>query len=54
MDMNVLLDLVDVIIDGQFIESEKDLTLHWRGSRNQRVIDLQKSLAKHEIVLYSD
>lgn len=54
MDMDVLLDLVDVIIDGQFIESEKDLTLHWRGSRNQRVIDLQKSLAKHEIVLYSD
>ena len=54
MDMNVLLDLVDVIIDGQFIESEKDLTLHWRGSRNQRVIDLQKSLAKHEIVLYLD
>ena len=54
MDMNVLLDLVDVIIDGQFIESEKDLTLRWRGSRNQRVIDLQKSLAKHEIVLYSD
>ena len=54
MDMNVLLDLVDVIIDGQFIGSEKDLTLHWRGSRNQRVIDLQKSLAKHEIVLYSD
>ena len=35
---------IDVLVDGRFIESEKDLTLKWRGSRNQRVIDLQATL----------
>ena len=37
-----LINNIDVLIDGPFIESEKDLTLEWRGSRNQRVIDLRK------------
>ena len=35
---------IDVLVDGRFIESEKDLTLKWRGSRNQRVINLQATL----------
>ena len=35
---------INVLVDGRFIESEKDLTLKWRGSRNQRVIDLQATL----------
>ena len=35
-----ILKYCDVIVDGPFIESEKDLTLKWRGSKNQRVIDL--------------
>ena len=38
------LKMCDVIIDGQFVESEKDLTLKFRGSKSQRVIDVQKSL----------
>ena len=39
-----LVELCDVIVDGRFVESERDLSLHFRGSRNQRVIDVQKSL----------
>lgn len=38
-----LLDEVDVLVDGPFIESEKDLTLPFRGSRNQRVLDLAQT-----------
>ena len=39
-----LVELCDVIVDGRYVESERDLSLHFRGSRNQRVIDVQKSL----------
>ena len=39
-----LLGLVDVLVDGPFILSERTLSLKWRGSRNQRVIDVRKSL----------
>lgn len=42
---------IDVLVDGRFVESEKDLTLKWRGSRNQRVIDLQKTLKSGIITL---
>lgn len=34
----------DVVIDGKFIEAEKDLSLKYRGSRNQRIIDIKKSI----------
>ena len=43
---------VDVLIDGKFIEEQKDLTLKWRGSSNQRVINVQESLEQGKIVLY--
>ena len=36
---------VDVLVDGTFDEARKDVKLHWKGSANQRVIDVQKSLA---------
>jgi len=39
-----LLDEVDVLIDGPFLLSRKSLTLKWRGSDNQRVLDVKKSL----------
>ncbi len=42
---------IDVLIDGQFEEDKKDLTLKWRGSSNQRIIDCKKSLAENKIVL---
>ena len=39
-----LVELCDVIVDGKYIEAERDLSLHFRGSRNQRIIDVKKSL----------
>ena len=45
---------IDVLIDGQFEEDKKDLTLKWRGSSNQRVIDCKKSLAENKIILKED
>ncbi len=47
-----LLKLIDVLVDGPFVEELKDIRLRFRGSSNQRVIDVQKSLARGEIVLY--
>ena len=40
-----LVELCDVIVDGRYIEAERDLSLHFRGSRNQRIIDVKASLA---------
>lgn len=45
-----LLSLCDVLVDGRFEEEQKDLTLHFRGSRNQRILDMAKSLAQGEAV----
>lgn len=36
------LELADVLIDGRYVEEERDITLEMRGSRNQRIIDLSK------------
>ena len=47
-----ILELADVIVDGPFIMAEKNLTLSFRGSENQRVIDMVKTRAAGEIVLY--
>lgn len=40
--INGILDKVDILVDGLYVESERDLTLYLRGSRNQRVINLQQ------------
>lgn len=45
-----LLNYIDVLIDGKFIEDKRDLMLMYRGSSNQRVIDVQKSLSSNKIV----
>lgn len=44
----------DVLIDDQYIDSQRDISLKWRGSKNQRVIDIQKSLQNNKVVLYCD
>lgn len=41
-----------VMVDGKYINSQKDITLRWRGSKNQKVIDIQQSLEKGEITLW--
>ena len=47
------LQYVDVLVDGRYIEEQRDLTLEFRGSKNQRVIDVQKTLKENKIVLYN-
>ena len=47
-----LLRTTDVLVDGPFIQSERTLSLAWRGSKNQRLIDVAASLEKGETVLY--
>lgn len=47
-----ILKYVDVLIDGKFVEELKDYTLRFRGSSNQRIIDVQKSLKSTKAVLY--
>lgn len=44
----------NVVIDGPYIDNLRDITLKWRGSSNQRVIDVQKTLQNGEIVLWTD
>ncbi len=46
--------LCDVLVDGRYIDSQRDITLKWRGSKNQKVIDVQKSLQNGEIVLWTE
>lgn len=42
----------DVLVDGKFIDEQKDLTLKFRGSKNQRVIDLKKTFENGKIELF--
>ena len=47
-----MLSLMDVLVDGEFIQARKDLSLRFRGSANQRIIDLPRSLAARSVVLW--
>lgn len=49
-----IISLCDIVVDGEYIDEKRNLTLKWRGSSNQRVIDVKQSLAKNEIILYCD
>ena len=48
------LSYLDVLVDGKFVESLKNLSLRFRGSENQRLIDVPASLSKGEVVLWND
>lgn len=49
-----LLPLVDVLVDGEFILAQKNISLQFRGSENQRIIDVQRSLETGETVLWKN
>ena len=51
--MQKVLSNCDIVVDGPYIEEQRDLTLAFRGSTNQRIIDVQKTLAQGEIVLWT-
>lgn len=49
-----IIKLCDVLVDGRYIDEQRDLTLKFKGSKNQRVINVPESLAQNKIVLYCD
>ena len=53
-DTSEYLSYLDVLVDGPFVEAKKNLSLRFRGSENQRLIDVPASLAAGEVVLWND
>lgn len=51
---NGILIYVDILVDGEYIDEQRDLSLKFRGSKNQRVIDVKETLKQGEVVLYCD
>ena len=48
-----MLSLIDVLVDGEFVEEKRNISLKFRGSENQRLIDLKATRREGQIVLYS-
>ena len=49
-----ILNYLDVLVDGEFMIEKKNVALKWKGSSNQRVIDVQKSLKEKQIILHAE
>lgn len=47
-----IMQYIDVLVDGEYVDEKRDVTLMWKGSSNQRVIDVAKSLGREEVVLH--
>lgn len=50
--MQEILSLCDVVVDGKYVDELRNITLKWRGSENQRVIDVKTSLKQKKVVLW--
>lgn len=53
-DIRQVMDCIDVLVDGQFLENQKNISLRFRGSDNQRIIDVPASYDAHAIVPWVD
>lgn len=53
-EVTEFLDMIDILVDGKFVEELKDIKLRFRGSSNQRVIDVKKTKEKNEIVIWEE
>lgn len=53
-DMKEFLSYLDIIVDGEFIQVKKNISLRFRGSENQRIIAVQESLRQGKIVLWEE
>ena len=49
-----IIKLCDVVVDGEYIDEQKDITKKWAGSKNQRVINVKESIKNNKIILYCD
>lgn len=49
-----ILESIDILVDGPFVQDLKDITLRFRGSSNQRIIDVKRTLAAGEVTLWED
>jgi anaerobic ribonucleoside-triphosphate reductase activating protein len=49
-----IMNYLDIVVDGRYIDEQRDTTLFWRGSANQRVINVPETLSKGSIVLHCD
>lgn len=50
----MVMEQADVLVDGKFEKEKKDVNYHWAGSTNQRIIDVQESIKKGQVVLYDN
>lgn len=48
------LSLIDVLVDGEYIDEKKNITLKFRGSENQRIIDVKESLKNNKTIIFMD
>ena len=49
-----IFDYLDVLVDGQYVDELRNPNLKWRGSSNQRVIDIKKTVTSNNIIFYKD
>lgn len=49
-----IISMCNVLVDGPYVDAQRDITLKWRGSANQRVINIPETLKQQKVVLYCD